>query len=197
MSGAGDWLGMNMANGRPPVLVLIRAHLQADPKKTAVLGLLAIVMVIVYVRMFTSAERPRTAAASELVTVPASPALEADRGEGSSPNRTKARIALREPVNRQLVRDPFVVPSLYVEAESPVNREGTAGLSGQALEREVRAGAQNLVLQSTICGHRPLATINDRVLGVGDEVEGFIIEQIKPTSVTVRRAGGLVRLPLK
>lgn len=187
-----------MANDRPPVLVLLRAHLQADPKKTAVLGLLAIVMVIVYVRMFTSAERPRTAAAaSELVAVPASPALEADRGEGSSPKRTKARIALREPVNRQLVRDPFVVPSLYVEAESPVNREGTAGLSGLALEREVRAGAQNLVLQSTICGHKPLATINDRVLGVGDEVEGFIIEQIKPTSVTVRRAGVLVRLPLK
>jgi hypothetical protein len=93
---------MNMANGRPPVLVLLRAHLQADPKKTAVLGLLAIVMVIVYVRRFTSAERPRTAAAaaSELVAVPANPSLEADRGEGSSPNRTKARIALREPINR-------------------------------------------------------------------------------------------------
>jgi hypothetical protein len=34
-----------------------------------------------------------------------------------------------------------------------------------------------------------LATINDRVLASEIKVEGFIIEQIKPTSVTVRRAG--------
>ncbi len=187
-----------MGSGRPPIRVLIRAHLQADPKKTAVLVLLAVVMVIVYVRMFSSSETPQVAVAADpALVVPAAAASGAAQNQAPQASPRVARTLLPQPAIRELARDPFVVPSLYAQATPASTDEEPSGLTGPALEREIRTGAEQLVLQSTISGRVPLATINGRVLSPGDEIEGFVLEQIEPTSVVIRRAGVRVKLPLK
>jgi len=120
-----------MGSGRPPVWILIRAHLCGDPKKTAVLVLLAVVMAVVYARLFFTTGGPQEAVA-------------ADRAVAASPP----------------------------------------------------AAAAELVLESTIVGPAPLASIGGRVVRPGDEIDGFVLERVEPTRVMRRRHEIRVILPL-
>jgi len=49
------------------------------------------------------------------------------------------------------------------------------------------AGQQDFRLQSTICGTLSMAWINGRCVQPGESIEGFVLEQIEPARVVLRR----------
>lgn len=191
-----------MANEKPPTLLLIRAHLMADPKKTVVLGVLTLVMVLVYVRLFLKGE-PETAAADEIATsmiaTPDSPSASTPEPSASEPVTVVTRpvMAIEDPLTHKLGRDPFQVPIAdFYQVPGAAVTDPTK-TDAKQIEEEIRAAAARLELQSTIRGQAPMATINGRILQIGDEIDGFEIVTIEPTYVMLRCNGIWVKLPLK
>lgn len=62
-------------------------------------------------------------------------------------------------------------------------------------DEAIRQAAAGLTLQSTRGGSKPLATISGRIVGLGETVEGFVVERIEADRVTIRR--GVVRVTLR
>ena len=62
--------------------------------------------------------------------------------------------------------------------QDPSSAATGTGRAGQAAE---------LILQDIRVGTRPTATINGQILGPGEAVNGFVIENIELNRVTVRR----------
>ena len=186
---------------KPPLWVVLRAQARADPRKTVVLIVLALAMVIVYARTFFQASVPQVASGvtSEAVVQPVS-AANSGAGAGTPPATTPAaRQKPTRPLLTQLLRDPFVVqaggrpgqePAVDPKPDSPV------GSVTDPVE-SIRQQAGKLELQSTICGATPLACINGRVLQPGDEIEGFKLERVEPHRAMLRRDGMSVALNMK
>jgi hypothetical protein len=141
-------------------------------------------MVVVYVRMFAGGPSG-TADAESIVptlipTSPTSPSISAE------PDRDRLeRMELSEPLTHELTRNPFVANAAWLRNAS--GNHGTfAGGSGRK-NAEPGSGAQALELQSTICSERPMAVINGRLVRPGDVIEGFVLEQVEPTRVWLKR----------
>ena len=185
-----------MGSGRPPVWILIRAHLRRHPNKTAVLVLLAVVMVVVYARLFLTTDGPQEAVAADRAVAASPPAA----GVGVSASRTgpaEARVRLDRPLIRKLGRNPFALGS--DRSADPSSADGSSTSEAPSLDpaQQVRDAAAKLVLESTICGSAPLASISGRVVRPGDEIEGFVLERVEPTKVVLRRHEIRVILPLR
>ncbi len=58
----------------------------------------------------------------------------------------------------------------------------------QKLKDEVAAQANRLKLQSIISGSKPTCMIGNQAYAEGQEVDGFTIEKIKPSSVVVKKS---------
>lgn len=197
----------------------IRTHLAADKRKTAALGVLSIVMMFVWGRLFLQSSggpTPAVAALSpELVAAVSTSEVETVRREPDS-NEPITREVVRAratPVvdirkaDRTLSRDYFSPDwSQFAAADggelAASSKQGSPGawqIVAGSVRRErdrqrreadgVRRKAAELVLQSTMIGEPSLAVISGRMLHVGDTIEGFVVDGIEPRTVVVRKDG--------
>lgn len=164
-----------MATAKPPLGVMIRAHLLADPRKTAVLVILALVMLGVYAKVLF---KPKEAVAEAPVNVlPTNPA---DAANPTAAENTQERVVVNRPVIRDLPRDPFM--SAYGFASPTAAENGSE--------------KAELVLQSVICGAAPMACINGTFLQPGQKINGFVLRQVENTYVVLQQGDATVQLPL-
>jgi hypothetical protein len=184
-----------MSRRKPSVWVVLRAHAKADPRKTAVLILLVVAMVVVYMRTFSKPSSPSevVAVAQPVVTSPATPVP----GTSARPSQNigpAGRVALTRPLQTKLDRDPFAVdPSQLSGDPRPAGQAGAVSHRADP-HQTVEELAHELELQSTICGKAPMACINGVVVQEGDDIAGFRLERVEPRRVILRRDGILVAL---
>jgi len=184
-----------MGNGRPPVWILIRAHLRGDPKKTAVLVLLAVVMVVVYARLFITTGGPQEVSAADQAVAAVPPVAASASASENGP--AEARVKLDRPLTRSLSRNPFTLSADRLSNASGADGGLTVESLGLDPVERARAAAAELVLESTIVGSAPLASISGRIVRPGDEIDGFVLERVEPTKVVLRQNEIRVILPLR
>jgi hypothetical protein len=166
-----------MSAAKPPIWVAFRAHLAADRRKTVVLVVLSVVMLGIYARLFWGASPAQAGAA----TVPAN-----HTGAASNPPAVLTRMKPARPLVRDLARDPFAMKlERYQVDQSAVPAQPSARVAQTA--NPPVAGQTEFQLQSTISGTLPMAWINGRCIQPGGVIEGFVLEQIEPTRVVLRR----------
>lgn len=183
---------MNASSARPPVWSVVQAHLRAQPRKSAVLAALAIVLVVVSVRTLMRSGMPSTAEA-QVVEDPA----QSDEGAAlSAPQPAAGRVSLPRPLVRELPLDPFVLNVSQLPGAEPEGSEAVEIITPDAGE-EIRELASSLVLQSTMYGEKPVACINGQLLRPGQQIEGFVVERVSATRVVLKKDGVEVALSLK
>lgn len=185
-----------MGSRRPPVWILFWAQLRGDPKKAAVLIVLAVVMAGVYARLFLTKGGPQEVSALEAIVAEVPPTAVADVTT-SETTPTEARERLDRPLVRKLSRDPFMFGSDHLVDVSNADGSETYDAFSPDPVQQARAAAAELVLESTICGSMPLASINGRVIRPGEYINGFVLERVGPTRVVLRRHKVRVILTLK
>ena len=185
-----------MGSGRPPVWILIRAHLRGAPKKTAVLIVLTAVLVIVYVRLFLTTDSPQEASAADqsVAVVPPTAVANASAFEDGP---VEARTKLDRSLTRRLSRNPFTLGSSQLVDVSSNDSGSAIESPGLDLVERIYAAAAELVLESTIVGSAPLASISGRGVRPGDEIDGFVLERVEQTQVVLRQQEIRVVLPLR
>jgi hypothetical protein len=209
-------------------LAAIKSHLAADKRKTAALGVLSIVMLVVWGRLFLKSANGAPVAVASL-----SPALVAEVSASSSddsngtggPHRDEfgnSRRPRLTPVvdihgaDRTLLRDYFspdwgqFAAAGGNELSAEQSRGATSGVWERlrvSVRRErdrkrreadmVQKQAANLTVQSTIIGNPSSAVVSGRLVHVGEQVEGFAVEEIGPRVVVVRKDGvrTTIRMP--
>jgi hypothetical protein len=88
----------------------------------------------------------------------------------------------------QNVSDPFRLPASFDPAPKPPAGAPAQAGADKAKERaEASRAALGLRVQSIMAGSRKACMINNKLLRVGDQVEGFTVEEIDAGSVVVRR----------
>lgn len=181
-----------MKTGRCGIGVLLAAHFRADPRKTALLIMLVVVMLVVYVRMFVKGVSVGAAVAGAEPSVVLPPA-----GPGRPAVTHPDRLPLPEMPARELQGDPFAV-DLERYPPAPQGKKDDAGavVSGHT-DDSVREQAESLALQSTLCGPAPIACISGQFLRPGQQINGFVLQRVEPTRVILQREGVQVTLLLK
>ena len=102
---------------------------------------------------------------------------------------------------RKLAHDPFdraVVQQLLRQAES---KSAAAGSAANGTGAAAAAAAQVSVLKAELRavmagGVRPLVNLGGTILGIGDSVDGFRLEEVRERSAVFVRDGNRVELPL-
>ncbi len=179
-----------MSTGRPPVWVVFQAHLRADPRKTALLAILALVMVGLYGRWLLGSKGLQPADAAATMT----PVAIIGTGETTGVVVPPA-VRLSRPLVRTIDHDPFAIDlEAYPRVAGSVVATAANATGGVA---EIRGSAGALVLQSTLCGPSPAACVNGKVIRLGEEIEGFVVERIEPDRVVVSRENVRLTLWLK
>jgi len=174
---------MNAA--KPPIWVLIRSHLAADPRKAGVLAVLFLIMVVVYVRLFTRESGPEPAAAAATGT-PAAVPVPAPAEASTVLPPIPVRIRPDRPLVRELTRDPFLV-ELDRFAPDPEAIAAQPGKSPAGPQTRPAPPEQEFQLKSTITGSLPMAWVNGRILQPGDEIDGFVLERVEEGRVVLRK----------
>lgn len=185
-----------MSTGKPPPWVVLRAHFRADPRKTIVLAVLALVMVLIYGRMFLKPRGPRSASASAVTMVSDTDEFVAASDPApktAGPGRD--RVALPGSWSGELPRNPFTIPT-DAGGDGSSGVAESVGLAESSVENNNRREAGELVLQSTICGDEPVACISGQVIRPGDSIQGFVLESVHPMGVILRRGDTRVSLTL-
>ena len=153
---------------------MVQAHLRASPKKSALLGALALVLVVLVVRQVGGGPAP-AGASPALVPAAATIALQAD--QPPAPNVPLPTVPL-PPLPREMVRNPFAVDlSLFevVPGQHPPAQESQD--SSEDVDPVTRA-LEGLTLQSTVIGSTSMAMVNGTVVRVGDQTHGFAVRRI-------------------
>ena len=183
------------------------AELKRDKKRTAVMGVLFIVAVIVVGhRLIDSLSPSELRAAGEPggTTAPAPNPLPiatvVQRTERpNAPERSAYVTQLDRTIRRDIFRpDPGLFPAAGTQRTTDV-RVTTASARDDAAEREraVREAARSLALQSTILGNRPTAIINGEVAAVGSQIGGFCVVAIHRRSCDLEKDGVQIKLLMK
>jgi len=112
-------------------------------------------------------------------------------------NKNTTRIALGRELHRTLNCDPFLASfAETAKPTKPLTASETEKKETDA-EEQIRRAADELELQSTICGGSPLASINGHVVRRGDVINGFMVEEIKPEYVVIRQDNVRMKLRMK
>ncbi len=182
---------------------VLRAHLRADPRKTGVLIVLVVVMAIVFARLYLKSSVPNEANASD--GGGAVPSREGDTSGATDvterePATTPKRVVIPGHLPTELARNPFAVRldrfPLAGGPTEPISTPSAEVVEGGP-DEDIREAANELALQSTICGGFPLACINGQVVSQGQEIAGFVVKSIEPTRVVLWRGGTAVALNLR
>lgn len=205
---------------------LFVAQLRAERKKAAILGVLALVMVVVFARAFLSS-KPAPAEAGPVSGVSATPGNAAAPAPAAATPIAAAvlpadieRVVIAH-LSRTVSRDLFdtdlrSVASPAESAEEQASRAAAAtqpskasvwwhrllaGMAAQARRSEAgRAAIESelakLTLQGTILGPRPKAYISGRLVREGEIIGGFRLLNVFPRHVTLHKSGCNVRLTM-
>lgn len=176
--------------------VRIRAELLTDKKKSAVMGTLVAVALVLGLKMSLSGNSPRKAAAAESATAAAGGSTASDSASvapagGAAGSEVAAYL---EQIDSTVPRDLFAAdfgqyPMAQIKPVEPSSvRSGTDDAA--ILERERRRAfvatlAEKLKLQSTMPGDPPTAIINGYVVRPGQQFMGFVIREISLGSCIV------------
>lgn len=95
----------------------------------------------------------------------------------------------------KLDTNPFRFAATATEDPDRAERESAAKKEKE--KAQVLRDVQALQLQSVISGRVRTCMINNRACVEGDQIEGFTIEQINASDVTVRKGGYRLRLSMK
>jgi hypothetical protein len=177
---------------------------QRSPQKAAMLGGLAVVLVVMWARMFGGAQGPGGAAAAT-PTVPIMNAATDLPAPGHTDHTTILLNWARQPIvpmHRNLFAIPF---DYYVDEQAHSTNIGTDGFWGllakslslqadQQSQRQVMIdavvnSARQLQLQSIMFGAMPTAMINGQILQAGNIIEGtgFRILRIEQQQVIIEK----------
>jgi len=179
------------------------AELRADKRKAGLFAVLTVVAAFLAVRLAVTSgggkPLPAKASASDtLVAVPVpcadSDITVADRAAEAKRQTEKRNKYIRE-LDPTIARDIFEPNHVFFPArESRAGQQNTkqAALTDEVSENQrhekfIREQADALRLQSTILGSIPRAIINDRVLRIGDSIDGFEVVKITSQSCVVRK----------
>jgi hypothetical protein len=190
-----------------PLVKSASEALRKDPKKTLALTSLAVVMLVMWGRLFVGGAAPKPAAAAAL---PGSRAA-APMSDGGATGRPGAGAALGAWLAGPITAPPrniFAIKLDYFQQDGPRPADATpadraeksmALQADQRKERQIlvenlRTQAADLRLQSTIMGAEPRAMVNGTLVGEGDTVAGFKVERIEQRKMIVEREG--VRLEI-
>jgi len=203
---------MNAPNGN--WWATIRAHFAADRRKSAILAVMMVVMLIVWGRLLFKSD-PSIAAASQMEIVPE---LAATAGGARAARDAVVEPAIEKPTaavnpvdvtdaSREPARDLFAVswdsfqPALTtnaadVEPGKPHGFWGRVRAAAHAESLRQRQRAENvrhqagaLVVQSTVIGREPAAMISGRLVHVGERIGDFELVEITARRVVVRKDG--------
>lgn len=172
-----------MTAAKPTLSAILRAHLAADRRKTAVLVVLAIAMLVIYGRLFFNRTGPQAAAASPVESAFATTQPAGTASAAAAPTRWRPD----RPLKRDLGRDPFAARLELYASDPDSAASGRTDTAGSEKNGARRPPEPPLVLQSTLCGRQPLAWINGRCLRPGDVINGHVVEEIEPARVSLRR----------
>lgn len=189
-----------MSATRPPILVVLRAHLLADPRKTGVLVVLCLVMAFVYGRLMWRKYSPSSVlAASTASTATAAPGTGDAKAAKVDLPPAPARLALSSRPSPELARDPFAMRNQAASPDVPGEPVllGPDGTVANLQDDMAAAELNELVLQSTLCGPSPVACISGRVVRPGEQLGSFIVQRIEPTQVVLQRGQMQAVLSLK
>ncbi len=186
-----------MRIAKPPLRVLLAAHLRADPRKSAVLVVLTLVLAVLYVRWLWPGAGPEQIEAAGIPAASPTGGQSPSRAGPGAAGPTPPRMLISTPLVRELTGDPFALDLQRYPAgrEEPADRSQPP--APVMFEDPVEAAARTLTLQSTMCGPAPLACINGEFIKPGQRVNGFVLERVEPTRVVLERDGVKVELYLK
>lgn len=189
-----------MMTTRPPIWVALRAHLAADRRKTAVMAVLLVVMVGVYARLFYKS--PAKAEAGTAATAATTAAAPAPTQANQSVSAAPMRVRPKRPLVRDLDRDPFAVRLERFPVDPTAVTAAPAGTPTASpimstTPEPAPAPQQGFRLQSTICGTLPMAWINGRCIQPGESIDGYVLEQVEPARVVLRRGDEVVVLTME
>lgn len=191
-----------MTKAKPNVSELsarVIAELRRDKKKTGILSVLLIVGIILAIKTLPAASGPTPAKASTSKNSKNAKVIPGCQDPRViQKNRDKADY-LRN-IDTHITRDIFLpseqafpLPKAPEPVKTPASTPAT-GPSPEALQKEIErravlAEAATLTLQSTMLGARSVASINDKVLTVGEEIQGFRLVDIQSNRCTVTKNG--------
>jgi len=179
-----------------------------DKRKTAVLVVVALVMLVVLAVRTLHGSAPAKAVGAQPAGVTAPTA---DRSRLSAWTDSiageqiahAAAVAPRDASHSAITRDLFALnEDLFPPRQQAVpvavlsNTKGDADKAEESIEHVVQAQARALILQSTIVSEDPIAIINGTVLRVGDSINGFRVVSISPRGCTMKKRGVTVFLEM-
>lgn len=188
----------------------VAAELKASRKKAVLVCVLVVVAMFMAVRMLASqGGRAGGSPAGASASTPASncPPSNTDAEPGppalsAADREAQKRDRYIQKLDGTIVRDIFEPNSDFFPALAP--QSGLPGAEGadsspgadsrQVHEKLICGQAALLKLQSIVVGNMPTAIVNNRVLRVGDFIEGFEIVRITPHSCVVCKEN--VEVPL-
>lgn len=186
----------------------LKTELGRDKKKTFILTVLAIVAVVMAARMLRTKGGPATATAETVAVVDSRQA-----GDAQEQALSVARgLPIHESdeyikhIDHTITRDLFAfnqdhftpVPTAPVETtdeDTPAPAETTRPPRIDWQEIITRQ-SRDLALQSTINSDIPIVVINERVLGLGDVIDGFKVVRIDTGQCLLEKKGIKVTLKM-
>ena len=194
----------NLKSTPPKLKHRLLAEVRRDPKKASILGVLALVLLIIGVRLVvfrtgspsvSSAETAQASGAGGEMSLqrPASAAQSPSLSKGGDRQADSFLAIQKVPVDRDIFTPNVAYfpvedkanPSTVVSAVQVVDPTAKA----RAAKLQVQAQAKALSLQSTVVGSVPTAIVNGRVLRVGDWISDFQIVEISSRSCQLEKSG--------
>ena len=178
------------------------AEFRRDRRRLTVLGVLLLLGLVLAIRSSETAG-PAPAQAAPRRTADSLAATAADEAKARAKNSLKMDYLSR--LNRNQTRDlfhpsemffPLPLPPVTATPAVEVVTEESPDLQLEIQRRLVLKDAQPLTLQSTMLGSRTVASINDNMLAVGDEICGFRVVDIQANRCTVEKNGVTVMLTI-
>jgi len=186
----------------------ILAELQRDKKKAVILGVLFLITVTLFGKMLlkgspapAAADKPAGASPSDSQGGPENDAPKSPPIGRGLPDSVTDRAVIPENLSDMITRDifrpdeksfPLVKPD---KAKVIKPKTGSKRVTDkEAKQKQIQAEADELHLESTLTGRRPIAIINGKVVPKDGLIAGFRVAEISLRSCVVEKDG--VRLEL-
>jgi len=215
-------MGVSKANTTDWKRRLVR-EIQRDAKRTAVLGVLAVVAVVMVARAVLTRTPKSAKAAARAAARTAPPNSQPDAAGGWTPAARREDKARREEylanMNRRISRDLFrpnleyfplaggtgavaiarapAGPGWFDEVRDFAAEKDRSRQAERIRRSTVRSEAGSLSLTSTMMGNSPIAVINGRLLRPGEKINGFRLVGISRRMCTLTKEGVTVELYMK
>lgn len=178
-------------------------ELRKDKRKTAMAVVLACVVVGLGLKLTVSGPEASQAASTPVTVVPDDTIMQRAADIAGPETDAAGKAEYIRNIDRNIDRDIFQ-PKLSAfgiqasagpaETSAEVTEQREAG---QDRRRRIEGEAQALRLESTVVSATPTVILNGKVLTVGDAINGFRVEEIKPHACLLEKEGVRIRLRMK